>query len=218
MLLHWMSADRSDAALLEAWRAGDAPAGNLLVRRHFASVYRFLWNKIDEQSLDDVVQATFLACVSARDRLRDDDAFRSYVLGIARLELLKHLRKRGRHDRAMIVRERQPATSVISPSGQVVRHQEHRLLLEALRAIPLDLQIVLELYYWEALPVAQVADVLDVPAGTVKSRLSRAREALREQIGKLAADPAVRESTLTALDRWATSLRELLDAPLPDDS
>jgi RNA polymerase sigma-70 factor (ECF subfamily) len=212
-----MTTTRSDAALLDAWRAGDAAAGNELVRRHFAVVYRFLWNKLDEHALDDVVQATFLACVTARDRMRDDDAFRSYVLGIARLELLAHLRKQGRRERAMAVHERQPPASMLSPSGHVVRHEEHRLLLFALRAIPLELQIALELYYWESLPVARIAEVMDVPPGTVKSRLSRAREALREQIRGLAADATVRDSTMNALDEWAGSLRELLDVAPPDD-
>ena len=64
-----------------------------------------------------------------------------------------------------------------SPSQVVAGHEEEKLLLVALREIPLELQTVVELYSWEELSVAQMAEVLEIPAGTVKSRLLRARDA-----------------------------------------
>ena len=57
-------------------------------------------------------------------------------------------------------------------------------MLAALNGLPLDLQIALELYYWEELSVVEVAAVLEVPEGTVKSRLHRARQLLREQLDR----------------------------------
>ncbi|MEZ4372915.1 MAG: sigma-70 family RNA polymerase sigma factor [Polyangiaceae bacterium] len=47
-------------------------------------------------------------------------------------------------------------------------------LVEALQRLPLDLQMAIELYYWEELSVAELAEALEIPAGTVKSRLHRA--------------------------------------------
>jgi RNA polymerase sigma factor (sigma-70 family) len=69
-----------------------------------------------------------------------------------------------------------------SPSRIVALRQEQHAVLAALHELPLDLQIALELYYWEELTVGEVAQVLEVPEGTVKSRLHRARQLLRERL------------------------------------
>ena len=81
-------------------------------------------------------------------------------------------------------------------------------MLEALRRIPIDLQLVLELSYWEELSSAEIADVVGVPVGTVKSRVRRAREQLDAQLKVLAETDAVLQSTMVNLDGWARSLRE----------
>ncbi|WP_275943097.1 sigma-70 family RNA polymerase sigma factor [Pseudenhygromyxa sp. WMMC2535] len=89
------------------------------------------------------------------------------------------------------------------PSSVIAERQEQRLLLEGLRAISVNYQVVLELHYWEQLSTKEIAAVLGVPAGTVRSRLQRAREALEAAIGALSRSPAMLESTLTRLDDWA---------------
>jgi RNA polymerase sigma-70 factor (ECF subfamily) len=195
-----------DFELLERWRAGDAAAGQQLVRRHTRSLHRFFASKAPD-ALDDLVQATFLACVESRDRFRHGSSFRTFVLGVARKVLLKHYRKRMRHDRAMAVEEASADSLTPSPSFSAALREEVRLLLAALRRIPIDQQIAVELFYWEGLSVAEVAEVLEIAAGTVKSRLARAREALRDEIlaGHAPADLA--RSTAEELERWAAELR-----------
>ena len=81
-------------------------------------------------------------------------------------------------------------------------------MLEGLRCLPLDHQIVLELTYWEDMSDRDVADVLDVPHGTVKSRVRRARLALDEHIERLSASPAELASTRANLEAWARGLRD----------
>jgi RNA polymerase sigma-70 factor (ECF subfamily) len=134
---------------------------------------------------------------------------RAFLLGIARRELLALRRKQARESRALL-REgaHQPVQS--SPSGPLVRRQELRLLLNALRELPLELQIVLELHYWEDLTVAEVAQVVEIPAGTVKSRLARARQQLRERIAAADAPAEIVRSTVDGLERWAGALRDQL--------
>jgi RNA polymerase sigma-70 factor (ECF subfamily) len=94
-------------------------------------------------------------------------------------------------------------------------------LLAALRRLPMDLQLTLELHYWEGLRVHEVAAVHDVAPGTVKSRMARAKEMLREHItALLAAHPGVGrlgELTPDDFDRWVRSLRALAarEAPSP---
>jgi len=170
---------RTDADLLEAWRAGDRTAGRELFLRHSGSVTRFFRNKLDGD-IDDLVQRTFLACVEARDRLRDGSSFRAYVLRIARNELFNHYAARQR----LAARVDPLTTSVLdlgaSPSMMFATGERDRALLVALRRLPLDLQTALELHYWEDLTTGELADILGVPQGTVKTRLFRARERLRE--------------------------------------
>ena len=83
-----------------------------------------------------------------------------------------------------------------------------RLLLAALRHLPLELQLILELHYWEDLSTSEMAEVVGIPQGTVKSRLRRAREQLTAQIAAHDADPTLIQTTLQNLEGWARELRE----------
>ncbi|MDC0671854.1 RNA polymerase sigma factor [Nannocystis radixulma] len=191
-----------DAELLTRWRAGDAAAGSALVRRHVATLARFFRGKTGD--LADVVQQTLTACVQARDRLPEGLEFRAWLLGIARNVLLHDLRRRGRKPEPDLLDDQGlAAPSVLSPSRAVAARAERRLLLRALRRLPYDLQWLIELHYWEDLRQDDVAVILEIPPGTVKSRLSRAKRLLRAEIEALAADPALRASTVDDLDRWA---------------
>jgi RNA polymerase sigma factor (sigma-70 family) len=203
-------ANESDAELLEAWRGGDNSAGNELVRRHFMAVYRFFVNKAGDD-VDDLIQRTFLACVEGRDRFRADSTLKSYVLGIARNQLLMHIRRRQRRETSTSSDELSVAEVMGSPSRVMVDREEEKLLLQSLRQIPVDLQCVVELYYWEQLSIAQMAEILEVPAGTVKSRLHRARDLLRQQLMSMDIPKQLQKTTVEGFERWARSLRAALD-------
>ena len=197
-----------ETALLEAWRSGDARAGDALFQHHFESVYRFFCNKAPDDA-EDLCQRTFMALVEGRDRFRGEAKVRTYLLRTARYILLNHYR------------DRKPGVSLdtsiitiaaLSPSASsvVVHRQEHRILLEALRNIPLDLQIVMELSFWEGLSGAQIADILELPEGTVRSRQRRAREQLLGMLDGLSRRTEPLQSTMTDLDSWASGIRERL--------
>lgn len=197
-----------DYELVRAWQAGDQEAGDALVRRHFWGVYRFFRNKVDDAA-EDLAQKTFLACVEARQRVRAELSFRAYLFGIARNQLMLYLRRHHRSAKLLSPSE----TSVADLRGDraddlLVDHQQQRALLRALRRIPVDFQIAIELYYWEELPVAEVAAVLEVAPGTVKSRLARARDKLRAQLEAMDLPEHTLQSTLSDLEGWARSLRE----------
>lgn len=169
----------------QAWRAGDAASGTALVEEHFSAVYRFFTTKVPDDA-DDLCQATFSTCVEARTVFRGESSFRSFVLGIARKVLLRHLEGRGALMGGRAVSEVSIADLMPSPSSVAARVERRELLLEAMRSIPLEFQMVLELFYWEDLDTREVAEVLEVPQGTVKSRLSRARDHLRDALVVLA--------------------------------
>lgn len=203
--------DPSDQDLLTAWRAGDADSGDELVRRHFSSVYRFFAGKIDDR-IDDLVQRTFLVCLERPERLHADSTMRAFLLGIARNILFEHYRALRKELKMTAVGDLS-AESLGSPSRLAVKQDEHKLLLLALRRIPLDFQIALELFYWEEMSIADTAQVLQVAPGTVKSRLHRGKTMLREQLNRMEGSSDLVQSTLGNLDGWARSMRGALEKP-----
>jgi RNA polymerase sigma factor (sigma-70 family) len=205
-----MTTAATDVELLEAWRGGDRRAGEQLFERHYAAVARFFRNKL-EFGVDDLIQRTFLACVEGRERIRGEASFRTYLFAVARNLLGKHYRGRQRDGDRIDLGVTSIHDLAPSPSVVVAEHEEQRLLLEALRRIPIDHQIVLELYYWERLTSAEIAGVLDVPHGTVRTRIRRAKQLLEEQLRALDAERAIVESTVANLESWAASLRKLLE-------
>jgi RNA polymerase sigma factor (sigma-70 family) len=193
-----------DFELLERWEQGSLGAGNELFERYFDEVYRFFEHKTDQDAAD-LVQRTFLACLESRGRFQRNSSFRTYLYGIARNLLHGYWRQKKRASfdvGASTLRDLGQ-----SPSNAIAERHERRLLLEALRSIPLDLQIALELYYWENLGAPELAEVLEIPEGTVRSRLRRAREALEKRLGELEASPERLASTLASLEGWALRVR-----------
>jgi RNA polymerase sigma-70 factor (ECF subfamily) len=197
---------RDDRELLEAWQGGDKNAGEHLLERHFDSLFRFFRGRVDGD-VPELVQRTLTACVEKRDRFPDGVSVKAYLLGIARNELLMYLRKRERGRRAL---DRVAAAPVWaeSPSHVVAAREEERLVLWALRRLPLEVQLLLELSYWEDLSIAEIASVLEVPHGTVKSRLHRARALLRAEIEAAPHPRDLVTTTLRELETWARDLRD----------
>lgn len=196
---------RSDADLLAAWRESDVAAGEALFARHFDAVHRFFCNKVWNDQIDDLIQETFLGCVRGRERF--EVSFRTYLFGIARKQLLKHCdRWRQRHRNEDYQSSRVAALDA-SPSQLAAQRQEQKLLLRALRRLPLDLQTALELFYWEGMKSVEIAEVLDIPHGTARSRLRRGREILKETVETLADSPELLQSTVGDFDGWLRSIQ-----------
>ena len=208
-------AGRNDFELLEVWRGGDEAAGRELFARYFDAVYRFFRNKVDDAA-EDLVQQTFMGLVQGKDRFRGDASFRTYVFMIARKRLYTFLRDRDRNREPLEFHSTSVADlGLVSPSRAVAVRQEQQLLLQALRRLPLEMQVALELFYWEELSVTEIADVLETPVGTVKSRLQRARVRLDEILVQLSeSDEALLKSTMDNFEMWAKDLQAHL-APRP---
>ena len=135
---------RSDTQLLEAWRAGEHAAGEELFERYFDSIARFFQNKLSED-VGDLVQKTFAACVEGRDRIRAATSFRSYLFAIAHNQLRGALKQRYRGRQHLDLEEQSIHDLAPGPGTLVGDRQEHRLLLEALRHIPIEHQVILEM-------------------------------------------------------------------------
>ncbi len=196
----------SDFELLHRWRAGEQAAGQRLFMRHFDALRRFFRNKVGDDA-GDLAQATLLACLEQRDRFREEATFRTFMFAIARKRLYSY------YEAKLVAGRRFDSTSMSAadlaptPSELIGASQQHKLLLHALRSMPIELQELLELHYWEQLVGPDLAEVLGVPEGTVRTRLRRARQLLVERIGELARGGPL-ETLEVDLDGWAASLRE----------
>lgn len=194
-----------DFELLKRWKDGDKVAGNEIVDRHFSSVYRFFRSKLDGD-VDDLAQRTFLASLENYDRIRKG-TFRAYLLGIARHLLFHQYRDKRAIGNLTEFAEVSAADLQATASQVQAVREEKKLLLKGLRSIPIDFQICVELHYWEGMGVADIADVLGVQPGTIKSRLSRARQMLRERIEAMHESDSLIRSTVDNLDGWANALQ-----------
>jgi RNA polymerase sigma factor (sigma-70 family) len=199
--------DDDEMRLLERWCAGDRVAGGELFKRHFAAIYRFFDHKVDKD-VDDLVQETFLACVRERQRFQRQSSFRTYLFSIARYTLYGYWRTTSRRVAGIDFDDVSVASLSTSAPGRLARQDDHSKLLAALQTLPLEQQLLLELHYWEELERDQLAEIFEVEPATTRSRLFRARQALRERLADAshAGAPAPARAD-EELDAWARGLR-----------
>lgn len=199
--------ERDDKELLRQWRAGDLRAGSELFSRHFDELYGFFRNKVEtRESAEDLVQQTLLTCVRNRDGFRGDSSFRTYLFTIARSRLIDMYRKRGRSE------PDGPISSLIdpgkSPSTWFRDDERKRILLEALGRLSFEHQLVLEMHYVRGFKGPELAEILGVPEGTIRSRLRRARTALEEHMRELSRSGLDGAEVETDLEGWAGAVHE----------
>ena len=169
----------TDFDLLDRWRAGDKPAGQELLARHFDSLCGFFASKTDRDA-DDLVQKTLLACVAAKHQFRKDASFRTYLFTVARHELYHWLRARRRDGERLDFSVTSVAQIITTPATRMIKDAEKRRVVEALQQLPVEQQMLLELHYWHELDVAALSEVLELEPGNTRVRLHRARKKLRE--------------------------------------
>ncbi|MCY1013447.1 sigma-70 family RNA polymerase sigma factor [Nannocystis pusilla] len=209
----------SDHELLCAWQGGDRRAGDLFIRHHGPALARFFRNKLTTPAdSHDLVQETFLALQRTAGRAGPAAAMtsvRAYLFSIARRVLCAHLRKKYKRTSealdfgSVCVKQLEPT----SMSALMMRRRELRVFIEALRAIPLDDQVLLEAKYFDAMSVREIGVLLALPEPVVPGRLQRAKGRLRQKIEEVSvqshrmAPPEVGDD---ALDLWAQEIRARL--------
>jgi RNA polymerase sigma-70 factor (ECF subfamily) len=195
----------ADLSLLDRWCAGDATAGNELFKRHFTSIYRFFDRKTDGE-IDDLVQETFLQCIKGRQAFQRQSSFRTYLFAIARHVLFGHWRARTSAPATLDFQEISIASLSTSVGSRIAQREDRARLLAVLRTLPLDQQILLEMFYLQDLQREQLAEIFDVEVATIGSRLFRARQALCK--GLEASSQAEARITDDQLDAWVRTLSD----------
>lgn len=201
----------TDEQLHAAWRRGDRSAGARLIDRYIVPMKRFFANKVGElHDMEDLVATTFERCARGLDAFHGSSSFRTYLYGIAKNVLREYVRKKTRREGELDFEEVAARDLGPSPSAVLVEKAEQRLLLEALRVIPLDYQIVLEMAFFENRTAADISKTLDLPMGTVSSRIRRGKMRLQEALEEIADSAESLNSTMHGLDGWVKSIQERL--------
>jgi RNA polymerase sigma-70 factor, ECF subfamily len=180
MRRRWGSAD--DAAVIESsWLEPERFA--VLFDRHAPHIHRYLARRAGRQVADDLVAETFLTAFAKRDRydLGYSDA-RPWLYGIATNLVGQHRRGEARQYRIMqrAVAEPEVPDHADRVAAGVTAQATRALLDAALAALPAGDRDVLLLIAWEQLTYQEVSRALAIPAGTVRSRLHRARTKVRQ--------------------------------------
>ncbi len=166
-----------DAAAIASAADGDPNARDALVRRWTPPVWRFCARMLgDDQDASDLTQDILLRVLANLDRYDRARSFSTWVFGIARNACIDEHRRRShrRHDPIDEVPDATP-----SVLHQITREQRAKQLRDALDQLPPMYKEVLVLYHFEHLKYAEIAEILDLPMGTVMNRIFRARQKVR---------------------------------------
>jgi RNA polymerase sigma-70 factor (ECF subfamily) len=170
----------TDYALVDAARAGSNAAFDELVGRYREPVVRLAYRLThDADEANDIAQDAFLRAYRRLGDFEAERPFARWLFVIARNASLDALRRRKRA--AALVSEESAESHVSDPEETVLRADEAERVRAALRSLPPRYRDALELYYLHGLRYREVADALEVPLGTVKTLISRAKRRLREE-------------------------------------
>lgn len=165
---------------------GDMHSFSALVRRYQKPVIQFCYQMTGSMpDAEDIGQETFINLYRSLGRLRAESSFSTLVFCYARNATLNHLRSAGRRQRR-IASFKQEQESFTGSSGQPDRQAQAREVGRSLRdginGLPPEYREVLVLREFQGLDYQRIAEIVGCPVGTVRSRLARAREHLREHL------------------------------------
>jgi RNA polymerase sigma-70 factor (ECF subfamily) len=176
-----------DWELVERARHGDEDAYGELVTRYQGVAARTAYVITgDSADADEATQEAFVKAYFALDRFRSGAPFRPWLLRIVANEAINRRKAAGRRPTVdlSVAGDRPSADTALSPEGAALATERRALVVAALRHLRSDDRLVIAYRYFFDLTEAEMAEALDVPRGTVKSRLSRAMARLRAALGE----------------------------------
>jgi len=180
--------------LVAALRAGEQDAYEALIERYEQPVFSIVSRVLDHAGeAADVTQEVFLKVFRKIDAFRGDSTLKTWIYRIAVNEAHNHRRWFGRHRRQEVALDpedgRQGVCDLVADRGpspyEMARdHETHRLIENALQRISVQYRTAQVLREVEGLRYEEIAEILEVSLGTVKSRILRGREALRKVLSE----------------------------------
>jgi RNA polymerase sigma-70 factor, ECF subfamily len=188
--------DTDDSALIEKCRAGDVAAFEPLVEKYRQRVWRLAYNVLrDREEAWDVAQEAFIKAYQALPSFRGQSAFYTWLYRITMNVAADRARSRAAQGRAFgtervpeedwerVITDPNPAEA--SPADAASRREERQKIMRALDQLSEDHRRIIMLGDLEGLSYREIAETLEIPMGTVMSRLHNARKRLRDVLGPL---------------------------------
>lgn len=171
-------------ALITSAGEGDLSALGRLYDEHHVAVHMFARRLIGDEAAWDLVHDTFLTLPKALRRWNGIGSIRTFIIGIAVNHARHHVRGAARRRRALTLFAREPERGSVSPEHDAEQQRLSQLLLRALDGLSFEHRSVFVLCEVEERPSPEVAQILGVPEGTVRTRLFHARQKLRASLEK----------------------------------
>lgn len=175
------ASERSDKELVVAAYAGDAASFDALFYRYRDGIYRVaLAVTRDPSAAEEILVDTFARAYRALERLDPQSSLRPWLYRVA-LNLSYNRRPRGRYTTQPLddATEQVAEAEEISPQGLAERGEVQRAVLEAVESLSFKHRVVVILHHLHGMDLAEIAEIVDCPVGTVKSRLHYALRRLR---------------------------------------
>lgn len=177
-----------DRELVERARTGERAAFDQLVARYQQRLLRLVLRLLrDQAEAEDVVQETFLRAYRALPRFRGDAAFYTWLYRIALNGARNTILRRRQRGASVPLPSQLPAPlpDVGTPESMLLSKQVMLAIDGAMEALPLELRTAIVLREIEGLSYEEIAQIMECPLGTVRSRIFRAREAIARRLRPL---------------------------------
>ena len=176
--------ERTDEELIALSKDGEEAAFGEFVRRHTATVHRWMARAVGVEDADDLTQEVFLKAYRGLPRFREQAPPRAWLAAIADNAVKNRYRARGRFRRIFTSAADptpafEPAETARSPEENARAGESRRYVAEALKNLPAEYRMPVVLRDLEEWSYEEIATSLDLPVGTVKSRISRGRGQLK---------------------------------------
>lgn len=183
-----------DQQLVQRVQAGDKKAFDLLVQKYQHKLVKMISRYVtDPSEAQDVAQETFIKAYRALPNFRGDSSFYTWIYRIGANTAKNHLVAQGRRPPGSDVdaqdAEQYAADSLLremdTPEGLAQREEIERTVFSAIEALPDDLRTAITLRELDGLSYEEIAQAMECPVGTVRSRIFRAREAIDNRLKPL---------------------------------
>lgn len=178
--------DTDERLLIQRFLAGEEATFDLLVARYYQRIDRLVQHVVGHpMTAEDITQETFLRAYRALPRFRGEASFYSWLYRIAINLCMSYLRQRPYPASLPEEANDVPPSFAADPSSLLECEERHRLVRQAIAALPPHYRIVVILRDLEGLSYQEIADLLSIPLGTVKSRLNFGKRLLRDSLRPL---------------------------------